>query len=208
MTAQVSDTMIYRGKDDYAIAALNNQHALFDPKDHGITPVGRCSACWRGYICTYTIEDGEFLLTDLAVWLDGTPPVLFGVTPRVKPKFASAEEWVASFKEEDAYDFFFGGDARYENMRHRIPYTGKLLLARDFIDELYVHMGFHPAWKFREVHEIVLRDGHVVSASDRSADMAEVRRGMLDRKLEPGAGASPAEIQRWIKECFNQEYDW
>jgi hypothetical protein len=38
--------------------------------------------------------------------------------------------------------------------------------------------------------------------------MAEVRRGMMDRKLEPGIGAHPGEIKRWIKECFNQEFDW
>jgi hypothetical protein len=114
--------MIHQGKDDYAIAALSARKTLFDPKDHRITPVGRCSACWRGYICTYTIADDELLLTELAVWLDGTPPVLFGVTPRrIQRSFASWDEFAASINDDNIGDFFFGGDVKYETCATASP---------------------------------------------------------------------------------------
>ncbi len=29
-----------------------------------------------------------------------------------------------------------------------VPFTGALLLGERFITSTYVHMGFHPAWKF------------------------------------------------------------
>ena len=45
-------------------------------------------------------------------------------------------------------------------------------LADGFIQNLYVHMGFHPAWKYREVHELLFEDGRLLHAQDRSAAMA------------------------------------
>ncbi len=42
------------------------------------------------------------------------------------------------------------------NLPAPISFTGGLPIAADFIQELYVHLGFHPAWKFREVHGIIL----------------------------------------------------
>lgn len=188
MTAQFSDPVKYRGKS-YSVAGRNGG-GLFDPAAHGLKPVGKCSACWRGFVCTYAVDGGHLLLDTLAVCLDGPAPPLFGVSP--KP---------------DAGGFRIF-DAVYEGLAYRVPYTGGLLLADDFIEELYVHMGFHPAWKYREVHELVFHDGRLVQEADRSPQMAEFRRELGDRPLEPGFEAKRADIARWIEKCFSQEYRW
>ena len=67
------------------------------------------------------------LLDSLAVCLDDPAPVLFGVSAQ---------------RDNGSYAIF---DAVYERIGHEIGYTGGLLLADGFIQELYVHMGFHPA---------------------------------------------------------------
>ena len=188
MTAQFSDPVKYRGQS-YSIAGKNGP-GLFDPTEHGMKPVGRCSACWRGFVCTYSVEGQRLLLDRLAICLDGPAPILFGVQP--KP-------------EEGDLPLF---DAVYEELRHPVPYTGGLLLARDFIQELYVHMGFHPAWKYREVHELVFREGELGQQTDRSEEIAEFRREIANRPLEPGHGARGPEIARWVEKCFTQEYRW
>lgn len=188
MTAQFSDHVKYRGKS-YALAGENGI-GLFDPADHGMQPIGKCSACWRGFVCFYAVEGGALMLDALAVCLDDPAPVLFGVPPKA---------------DEGGFQIF---DAVYEGLNHRVPYTGGLLLAHDFIDELYVHMGFHPAWKYREVHELVFRDGELVQEADRSAQIAELRRQLGDRPLRPGPRANLAEIARWIERCFSREYSW
>lgn len=123
MTAQFSDRVKYRGKS-YSIAGKNGT-GLFDPPAHGLTPVGKCSACWRGFVCSYAVEDGMLLLDSLAVCLDDPAPDLFDVSP------TPYEGEIRLF------------DAVYDNLDHCVPYTGGLLLAADFIEELYVHMGFH-----------------------------------------------------------------
>ncbi len=180
--------MTYRGKS-YSLAGKNGT-GLFDPADHGVKPVGRCSACWRGFLCTYAVRDRRLLLDALAVCLDGPAPTLFGVPPK---------------QDEGSIRRF---DAVYEGLAHTVPYTGGLLLAVDFIEELYVHMGFHPAWKYREVHELVFRDGELVQEADRSEQTIEFRRELGYRPLEPGFGARPADVKRWIERCFRQEYRW
>jgi hypothetical protein len=188
MTAQFSDPVKYRGKS-YSLAGKNGTR-LFDPAAHGLKPVGKCSACWRGFVCTYAVRDRKLLLDALAVCLDAPAPALFGVAP--KPDEGGARLF----------------DAVYEGLAHPMAYSGGLLLAAGFIEGLYVHMGFHPAWKYREVHELVFRDGELVQEADRSEQIAEFRRELRDRPLEPGRGARRADVKRWIERCFSQEYRW
>lgn len=188
MTAQFSDPVEYRGQS-YSIAGKNGA-GLFDPSQHGMKPVGKCSACWRGFVCEYIVDGQRLLLDQLLICLDEPGPVLFGVEP--KP-------------DEGKIRLF---DVVYEDLRHPVSYSGGLLLAREFIDELYVHMGFHPAWKYREVHELLFRDGELVQETDRSEQIAELRREIADRPSEPGHEATQSEIRDWIAKCFSEEYRW
>jgi hypothetical protein len=188
MTAQIADQVEYR-RLDHAIAGHNGTD-LFEPADHGLKPVGSCTACWRGFVCCYRVADGALLLDKLCVSQRTPAPELFGIAPK---------------KPESRPSFF---DVVYERLAHPVPYTGGLLLGRDFIQELYVHMGFHPAWKFREVHELIFEKGMLTQASDRSQEIAGFRAEVSERALEPGHGASRREIERWVARCFSQQYRW
>ena len=138
------------GRSDWRFPVPNNVPSL----PHCLAS---CSACWRGFVCSYLVEGPRLLLDSLEMSLDGPAPKLFGVRP--KPL-------------KGDFTIF---DAVYEGLGHRVPFSGGLLLADDFIDELYVHMGFHPAWKYREVHELVFLDGDLVLEADRSEQIAEFR---------------------------------
>jgi hypothetical protein len=74
MTAQISDSIIFEGQD-HAIAGKKGT-GLFDPKLHNMSPVGRCSCCWRGFVCTYTVEEQQLILSRLAIYLDTENPAL------------------------------------------------------------------------------------------------------------------------------------
>ena len=49
-------------------------------------------------------------------------------------------------------------------------------------------MGFHPAWKYEEVHELVFESGILESESDLSSRMAEIR----DKVFEPFFSTKPS----------------
>jgi hypothetical protein len=210
MTAQISDEVTYRGKP-HSIAGINGS-GLFDPSRHGIKPVMISTACWRGYHCTYEVAGGFLFLTRVNIGLDeddrvlaerGEGPKLFGQIPRRYIIHGQLFDGTGEVKTSwESFDF------RYDGLREVVPFTGGLLLADGFIDELYVHMGFHPAWKFREVHELLFERGKVMKEADHSAEMAEFRQMLEDRPLEPTDHEDEPAMMRWVEQCFSLKYKW
>jgi hypothetical protein len=195
MTAQMSDRFIYRG-EQYALAGVNGE-GLFDPKEHGLQPVATCTACWRGFRCIYEVRDGRLLLRALQINHGVKEEEGAWGRPTDAPELWGREPTSGG----EGFSFFH---SVYENLDHVVSFTGGLLLARGFHSEFYVHMGFHPAWKFSEVHELMFEDGRLTEAADRSAEMAKLREGV------EGAGEceDPSRLSEWIKRCFSLEYKW
>jgi hypothetical protein len=75
------------------------------------------------------------------------------------------------------------------------------MLGKDFIVELYVHMGFQPAHKFRKVIELLLVDGRVVNSIDRSREMADVRNRRGRAEWDGSNG-----LDEWITHSFSLTY--
>jgi hypothetical protein len=94
----------------------------------------------------------------------------------------------------------------YSRMSIPMPFTGGLLACDGFIRELYVHMGFHPAWKFEHVEELLFDEGRLTRREDVSEELARVRSRLVERPLKPGPTANIAEISAWIDRVFTLEY--
>lgn len=193
MTAQISDGFFYRGKE-FALAGIKGE-GLFEPAEHGLQPVSTCTACWRGYQCTYVVQDNHLLLDRLEInnGSEDDRHLKFKEPPPLNGR-------AAEISTEDRSWFKHS----YSKLAMPIPFSGGLLLARGFIEDLYVHMGFHPAWKFKEVHELIFKDGSLSQGSDRSAEMAKLREGMKGK----GECEDMQELTAWIERCFSLKYDW
>ena len=85
-----------------------------------------------------------------------------------------------------------------------LAFTGTLLLGDGFIRELYVHMGFHPAWKYERVTRLELSDGLVTEAADESDQYARLRRARRKEPLQPGSRTGPGDIAAWIRDTFDR----
>jgi hypothetical protein len=173
MTAQISDKISYRNCE-YRVVGWDGP-ALFDPAAHGLQPMMFSTGCWQGYYCAFEVapvgdaEPAEVLrLATVFIGLTGEQrdaaergagPLLFGVRPR--------------YSESD-------GCFVYRDIGAALPYTGRLTLGADFIWDHYVHMGFHPPWKYRTVLELTFAAGRLVQAVDRSAEMAQMRAAVAD----------------------------
>ncbi len=179
MAAQIPETVILDGRP-YDLCGVKGENLLFDPRDHGVTPISLTSDCWRGYMSTYLVVNGMLYLDEIEIGLDPRDPTgrdhvllskLFG---NLKLNGSSTP-------------------GHYENLGYPIALTGGLLLGRGFVNETYVHLGFHPAFTFRHVVELALNEGHVVSEVDRSPEMEEVR-----KKMERGAWDGAHSLPEWI----------
>jgi hypothetical protein len=81
-----------------------------------------------------------------------------------------------------------------------------LLLGQGFISELYEHMGFHLAWKFEKVIELVLAAGVLIASHDRSVEMGKIRDAKAGAGEQTKCFTSPVEIAGWIENCFDRRY--
>jgi hypothetical protein len=87
-----------------------------------------------------------------------------------------------------------------------VAFTGRLLLGRGDVDDSpYLNMGFWPAWMYREVHELTLQAGALLTATDCSAALATVRTDIATMAARP---APDEPTQEWITRTFSLAYDY
>ncbi|WP_164008593.1 hypothetical protein [Pyxidicoccus trucidator] len=194
MTAQLSDNVRYLDRD-FALSGVKGS-GLFEPTRHGLEPQMQSTACRRGFVCIYAVSDGGLFLEELRLGL--SPPEEQEVQAgRGKPLFGQAPRYVDTWDEHVVY----------ERLHAPVAFSGGLLVASDFVRELYVHMGFHPAWKYREVHELLFEKGRLVEARDCSQTMHRVRERLREQPLGPGGSASRSEIEQWVSKTFRLDQD-
>jgi hypothetical protein len=185
MTAQAPDTFRWKGE----IWQLTDGAGIFDPTLVGLAPRMLSTANWRGYTCEYALDGERLVLSTLRIGLsDEDVAQAGGEGPRVNGHAATKRIGIESW---------------YEEVGLPVSYDGTLTLGRDFIQDLYVHMGFHPAWKFRHVAELRFRDGILESAEDVSDRHArqreEATRGAAGLRGRRAVGGPLDRIRDWLR---------
>lgn len=198
MTAQWPDLFVLNGAE-FWVAGVNGA-GLFDPRSVGLFPAGLCTACYRRYVCHYSIKDDRLVLQKLRVSLgtDHIDSAPFYRT-RAGPEINGVKPTVPS----DRFEFL---NNVYEGLDLRVDLTGGMVIGRDFINELYVHMGFHPPWKFRTAFELMFNSGKVLEVRDVSERMGEIRRDLAVRLHGPDPESAWKEIFTEIESAFKLDY--
>jgi len=194
MTAQFHDQLLL-DEQVFSIVGVNGGE-LFDPSAFGLHPVPSLSACWRGYVCQYKVREGRLVLYQLEVNLGplGEPasgligPAINGIQP-VAP--------------QGLPPFF---DHRYASLNLAMPFSGGLLAGDGLLSKLYVHMGFHPAWKYETVFELIVFAGKVTEVRDVSERLAAIRATMTQRPLRPDPTDADADLRAWIDSTYKLNY--
>ncbi|MFW9924367.1 MAG: hypothetical protein ACFFDW_13880 [Candidatus Thorarchaeota archaeon] len=155
MTGQFPD-MFHYNNEKYELVGVEGEK-LYNPKEHGLDPQFRCTACRRGYVLTYLINENQLTLDDILINLNEETDIN-GVKP-AKP-------------DELGSPFMY----QYKNVKMKIDFTGKLLLGKDIVPGLYEHMGFQKANTYKKVIELTFKKGILESTKDISKKMEEERK--------------------------------
>jgi hypothetical protein len=83
-----------------------------------------------------------------------------------------------------------------------VNFTGGLLIAADFINTLYVHMGFQKATAYRRVLELRVAAGEIRAVDDQSERVGQLRVNVLNR-----AGLAQRQGSAWINHMFSLDYE-
>ena len=192
MTAQIPDRLILKTTEYDVIGARGE--GLFSPEEVGLHPFPMHTACYRGYYATYLVEEAQLFLTKLTLKLaeaEDYEPIQ-NVEPELDTTRLPSGERVVRKGE-------------YTDLKLPVPFTGNLLLGGDFIQKLYVHMGFQRPYAYKEVLEVVFEDGQLRETTDHSTAMADLREKVgQDSHSSPTAWDGPEE---WRKSPFSAIYD-
>ena len=189
--------MVTNGQN-YSIVGVNGS-PLFEPQSYGIEPEARCSACWRGFYCKYALVNERLFLDTL--YISTSDKVRSDLTASFGPELVGKKP----SKPEERYSWF---DYYYSDLNLSVNFTGGLLIADGFFEKLYVHMGFHPAWKYKRVYELLFKDGVNIELRDISQQIEIFRAKMSKQPQEPRGGAKLKDLEKWISSCFSLDYDF
>lgn len=173
MTSQITDKFTYQD-EEYRLIGFEGNH-LFSPEDYGMTPVMMHTACYRGFYSTYEIYKEAIFLRKLVIRTEGNK---YCGIDGVKPV-------------KDDYQ------ASYTGLNLKVPFSGTLRLAKDFIEELYVHMGYQKPSAFKTVIDFQFTNGSITQIQDRSQEVAKIR-GEFKKSFEGNGGMTS------ILEAFGQ----
>jgi hypothetical protein len=185
MTAQIPDEFTYNG-EKFSLVGLRG-NGLPTPEDFGVHPYFRCTACWRGFVMKYQFTDNHLILDGMLVNVK-KPPKINGVEPQ------NAKETGNSI-----FDY------SYQNLNLKTEFTGSVLLAKDFIQQMYIHMGFQRPMAFRTVVEFQVENGDITEIRDLSKKMEKEREKNIYKGAQPRSDSNE-DIENWIKKTFSLDY--
>jgi len=184
MTGQVSDQVRYDG-EVYSLAGIDGE-GFYTPADFGIETRMASTACWRGYVMFYDCVDGKLLLQSMHANLVEPKPI-----NDIKPTMPE-ESWMFKYA--------------YEKLALKTKFTGSIWIGKDFIDSLYVHMGFQSVESYRTVMRLDVEDGDIISVADLSKEM-EMRRQKGKHKPDAPLSMDEEDLHSWVSDRFSQDYD-
>ena len=153
MTGQLSNIFLFKG-DVYNIAGIEGK-GLFVPEDYEIETIPGGTNCWRGFQALYQIKNNKLVLDQLQI------------NVKEDPKQINNQK----AKKNKSSSFMYN----YNKLDLVMNFTGSVRIAKDFIRELYVHMGHQKTSSYKTVFELHFKKGKLKKEKDISKEMAELR---------------------------------
>lgn len=163
----ITDRVRFAGRSFDLVRIVGD--SLFEPATHGIEVVTGLSPCPRGWYGVYAL-DGALILDRLHVRLtdDARPPRLDGVCPTRRQR--RTQRLVGNQWQPGVWPTW---DHAYRNLRRALAFTGSLWLGTDRV------RGFNardePLLAYRTVWDVMLDQGVLAAAIDRSGEVAGAR---------------------------------
>jgi hypothetical protein len=209
VTAQFTDSFQIDG-EKHTIAGVSGK-TLFDVKTLGLRLIAGSSACWRGHVAIFGLAQDRLVVADLYAnigSIDQAGKLSFepGIAPPIHGVNAKR-----TGRNEQSYSC----NHVYRQLNLPLTYSGGILLGTGFIRDLYVHIGFAPAWKYTKVLELIFSEGKLSGRHDRSEACRIFREGVLrdweNWKMQPGPpredpGQTEEKAKKWIERAFDQTY--
>ncbi|MDF2951067.1 MAG: hypothetical protein K0S18_650 [Anaerocolumna sp.] len=176
---------IYLNNNMYDILLYENNY-IFHPDYFGVTSTWLNDPNFR-YQSSFELKDYQLLLKNFIVSSDKEYPEINGIMP------------VPNYSEEN------NNTVIYNNLMEPMKYTGGIIIGNSIINE-YGFQKSIPCFSYKNVSELIFRDGRLITTVDHSRDMLRIRKNIdlgfrsLYKKQDVKC------IERFVKASFIGEY--
>ncbi|MFW9922381.1 MAG: hypothetical protein ACFFDW_03730 [Candidatus Thorarchaeota archaeon] len=188
MTAQIPDRVMYNG-ERYDLIGIKGSE-LFYPEAYGLKLIMAGTACYNGYILTFKCDNDEFILDELLIRTQEEPVEINNIRAE---KYEG--NWAPMFSHH------------YSNLQLKRNFTGEIIIAREFIEEMYVHMGYQSPRAFRQVYRLKIIEDKIMEVIDLSKTMEEKRREDPFKDSTPTNPEDGKSIRAWVDKKFSRDID-
>ena len=182
LTGQIPDIFKYNN-EEYDIVGIDGPD-LFDPNSEGFQPQMTSTACWRGFHLKFRADNEGLYLDEMSI----------------------KQEEAVEFKGRNPIQGERRFTHKYADMNYKLPFTGRLLIAKGFIQSMYVHMGFQRPIAYRKVIELVIKEGDMLEVIDHSKHYRELRKKNPDKDGYPKT-SSDEDIKDFVEKSFSRRYE-
>jgi len=158
VSGQILNSFIFNN-DKYGVCAVEFWDTFFRISSLGINPKKTNTANILGYVATFCVDDNCLYLENL---LTNTENNLIDETPIINNRQAVVVN--------DLFGKFY-----YDNIQLLLPYTGSLLISKDFIHSMYVHMGWQLTDCYETILQLTFHNGKLTSFLDLSDFVSSIR---------------------------------
>lgn len=152
MTMQVQDSFIWK-KKEYKFVEADDIYQLFDPAKFGFDPEEVNTACWKGFVIYFRVNENDELILDRLDIHD-------------KNNNYSSINGVKGY--EDGYGYHI-----YKNINLPLnSYSGKIIIADD-LQRRFIGRAFIGANSYNKVYELEIMKGRVIDYKDTSGMYVE-----------------------------------
>lgn len=145
MSQQITDPFIGEG-ENWTFLGADNVYDLFDPEAFGLKPEALHTACWKGFVVTFSVESSELFLKNLLVNTENDVyPDINGV---------HAEESGMSLHE-------------YKNLNIKLNYSGTIIVGQEFKEE-FIGRAFTGPHSYSKTYELEFEEGILLDSKDIS----------------------------------------
>jgi len=136
MSQQVTDPFIWE-KEEWIFLGADNVYDLFDPEKYGLSPEAPHTACWKGFVVTFELKNGQLYLKRLLVnTKDDVYPSINGI---------SAIKSGMSFHE-------------YKDLNIKLGYSGTIIVGQNMKNE-FRGRAFTGPHSYSKTYELEFSEG-------------------------------------------------
>jgi len=201
MSQQENDKFIYKNKK-YELISIESPRTFLDWDSFGLNPIELSTACWRGFINTFSVFKGHLVLdkiyTNNQTRNENEEMVTIniheinGILPEIKEP---DKDLIDDYKN---YRIIV-----YNKIKYRMNYNGSLVIVKDYINDFesgpYAFLNISP-FCYKHIIKLTFSEGNFVKETDFSEHGEKIRSKRMKSKNKKSAYNEWPELKIFYEE--------